>query len=146
MRTATRRAFLVWTGAALIIASAVSSCTTSQSAQERPTVGSSISAPSVEGKKFEYQVGDYHIRLTFLDENSVHWEYLAAPDGLAGKNATENIDSMAIRDDILLVGWKEADGTQVLDVLDLGRMVIHANYVTASGERHSSQADLRQVE
>ena len=101
--------------------------------------------PVVKGKAFEYKIGDYHLRLTFLEENSVHWEYLAAPGGLTGKNATETIDSMPIRNDVLLVAWKEADGTQVLDVLDLGRMVIHANYVTANGERTSAQADLQPV-
>lgn len=145
MRPATnRRMLLAWTGAALVITSAVSACTTSQHAQERPTTGSAMDMPVIEGKTFEYQIGDYHLRLAFLNENSVHWEYLAAPDGLTGKNATEIIDSMPIRNDVLLVALKEADGTQVLDVLDLNRMVIHTNFVTANGERHSAQADLQQ--
>lgn len=102
-----------------------------------------MDTPVVKGKIFEYQIGDYHLRLTFLEENSVHWEYLAAPDGMTGKNATEVIDSMPIRNDVILVAWKEADGTQVLDVLDLDRMVVHTNFVTANGERHSAQADLQ---
>ena len=139
----TRRMLLAWTGAALAVTTVVSACTTSQHAQERPATGSAMDMPVVKGKAFEYQIGDYHLRLTFLNEKSVHWEYLAAPDGLAGKNATETIDSMPIRNDVLLVAWKEADGTQVLDVLDLSRMVIHTNYVTANGERHSAQADLQ---
>lgn len=143
MRPATnRRMFLAWTGAALASTSAVSACTKNQP-QELPTGGSAIDRPVVKGKVFEYQVEDYRLRLTFLEENTVRWEYLAAPGGLTGKNDTETIDSMPIRNDILLIAWKEADGTQVLDVLDLGRMVIHTNYVTASGERFSSRADLQ---
>ena len=146
MRPATNRfIFLAWTVAALIGISAFSACAKGQPAQEVPTAGSVVKAPAVKGKAFEYQVGDYHLRLTFLEENTVHWEYLSAPNGLTGKNATETIDSIPIRDDVLMVAWKEADGTQVLDVLDLGRMVIYPNFVTAKGERNSSHADMRQV-
>lgn len=97
------------------------------------------------GKTFEYHVADYHLRLTFEEETRVHWEYLSAPGGLTGKNATETIEQMPVRDDVVIIAWKEADGTQVVDVLDLGRMVIHANFVTADGERSSSQADVQLV-
>ncbi|MGH3673953.1 MAG: MoaF-related domain-containing protein [Pseudonocardiaceae bacterium] len=147
MRSAANRImFLAWTVAALIGISAFSACGKSQQDQALPTAGSAVKAPAVKGKAFEYQVGDYRLRLTFLEEKTVHWEYLAAPGGLTGKNATETIDSIPIRDDVLMVAWKEADGTQVLDVLDLGRMVIYPNFVTANGERNSSHADMRQVQ
>ena len=162
LSTTNRRIFLAWIGVALASISVVSSCAKSEHTQEAPaaeapaargstaqeapaTRGSAISAPTLKGRAFEYQIDDYHVRLTFLGENSAHWEYVAAPGGLTGKNATETIDSMPIRNDIILTAWKEADGTQVLDVLDLGRMVIHTNYVTATGERHSAQAELQPV-
>lgn len=148
MRPATnRRLFLAWTVAALVCTPVISSCTNSQQAQEPPAAaGSTIQMPDLKGKAFEYQVADYRLRLTFLGPNSVHWEYLAAPGGLTGKNSTETIDSMPIRNDIVLIAWKEADGTQVLDVLDLGRNVIHTNFVTATGERHSAQANMQPVQ
>jgi hypothetical protein len=146
VRPATNRfIFLACTVAALIGISTFSACAKNPQPEERPTAGSAVKAPAVKGKAFEYQVGDYRLRLTFLEENTVHWEYLSAPNGLTGKNATETIDSTPIRDDVLLVAWKEADGTQVLDVLDLGRMVVYPNFVTANGERNSSHAEMRQV-
>lgn len=157
MRPATKQSmFLAWTGAALVGALFISACTNSRQAettptttstsQNAPTAESPVAVPDLKGKSFEYQVGDYRIRLTFLEQKSVHWEYLAAPNGLIGKNATETIESMPIRNDIVLLAWKEADGTQVLDVLDLGRMVLHANFVTASGERHSTEANVEPVQ
>ena len=91
---------------------------------------------------FEYRVGEYHLRITFLEENVLYWEYIAAPNGQTGKNATEQIDRTQIRHDMLLMRWKEADGTQIIDVLDLGQMMMHANFVDAAGARSSSQAKL----
>lgn len=101
-----------------------------------------LPTPGLVGQSFEYEVGDYHLRITFVEPTRVHWFYLAAPNGLAGKDATETIEMTWIRKDIVLVCWKEADGTQVVDVLDVGKMVIYANFVTADGTRSSSQANV----
>jgi hypothetical protein len=93
-------------------------------------------------RAFEYRVGDYHLRIKFPEENQLFWEYRAAPNGLTGKNATEQIERTQIRSDLLLLRWKEADGTQVIDVLDLGKMMMYANFVTTNGDRVSAQAEL----
>ena len=100
--------------------------------------------PTMKGRAFEYQVGDFHLRLTFEEENQVHWEYLSAPDGLTGKNAVEHIDRATISDDVVLLMWKEADGSQVLDILDFGRMKMFSNFVL-NGERGSAVADVQEV-
>lgn len=94
---------------------------------------------------FDYQVGEYHLRLRFLEENRIMWQYRAAPDGQTGKNATEQIERTQIRSDVLLMRWKEADGTQVIDVLDLGNMKIYANYVLPNGDRGRAEANLMAV-
>ena len=75
----------------------------------------------------------------------MYWEYLSAPNGLTGKNATETIEGTPVRPDTFLLRWREADGSQIIDVLDIGKMTMHANYVTASGDRFSSQAKMKAV-
>ena len=93
---------------------------------------------------FNYKVvnGTYHIQLTFNDEKTITWKYLSAPEDQTGKSATETIDRKDIREDIILMAWDEDDGTKVIDVLDLGKMMLHANFVTADGQRFVSQADV----
>ncbi len=101
--------------------------------------------PSLKGSAFEYEIGEYHLRLTFEEEDKVHWLYRSAPDGLTGKNAVETVDRLTLRNDIVLVAWKEADGTNVIDVLDLTRMRIFPNFVTAAGDRFSVEAPMIRV-
>lgn len=101
---------------------------------------------TLTGKAFEYQVADYHLRVTFEAEDRLHWEYLAAPDGLTGKQATETIERTDVRPDVFLLRWLEDDGTQVIDVLDWGLMTMHANFVTADGQRFSAQAPVTLVD
>ena len=43
---------------------------------------------------------------------------------------------------IVVLRWKEADGTNVIDVLDLANMKLYANFVTADGQRFSSEPDV----
>jgi predicted SnoaL-like aldol condensation-catalyzing enzyme len=101
---------------------------------------------TLKGRSFEYQVDDYHIQITFEDETQLRWEYLAAPDGLTGKTATETIERSDIRPDIILMRWTEEDGTNVFDVLDLGAMTIYANGVTPDGQRFVAVTELTEVE
>lgn len=103
-------------------------------------------ARKLKGKAFEYQVGEYHLHITFLEENQLRWKYLAAPGGMTGKTATETIERVQLRQNQFLMMWKEADGTQVVDVVDLGKMMMYANFVLANGERFSAQAELIAVE
>lgn len=99
----------------------------------------------MKGRAFEYQVGEYHLHITFLEENQLRWEYLAAPNGLTGKTATEEIERVQLRQNQFLMMWKEADGTQVIDLLDLNQMTIYPNFVLANGDRFSSTAILTEV-
>jgi len=69
-----------------------------------------------------------------------------APDGLTGKQATETIERTDVRPDVFLLRWLEDDGTQVIDVLDWGLMTMHANFVTADGQRFSAQAPVTLVD
>jgi len=47
---------------------------------------------------------------------------------------------------VFLLRWLEDDGTQVIDVLDWGLMTMHANFVTADGQRFSAQAPVTLVD
>lgn len=98
----------------------------------------------MSGRVFNYKVVNdaYHIQLTFNDESSITWKYLAAPDGLTGKSATETLEREDIRDDVILMAWDEDDGTKVIDVFDLDKMKLYANFVTADGQRFMSMADV----
>ena len=108
-------------------------------------LGQSVPPSRLKCRVFDYQVGDYALRLRFLEENRIMWLYRAAPNGQTGKNATEQIERTQIRADVLLMRWKEADGTQVIDVLDLGRMKIYANFVLPNGDLGASEANLSAV-
>ncbi|UJR32500.1 hypothetical protein I4U23_019962 [Adineta vaga] len=112
------------------------------------TFGTSVSKwkdSTLKCKTFEYRVDDYHLRIKFLEENKLFWEYLSAPYGLTGKNATEQIERTQIRTDMIILRWKEADGINVIDVFDLDNMVMYANFVTIDGERISAQGNLMEV-
>ncbi|MGI9464818.1 MAG: O-methyltransferase [Aestuariivirgaceae bacterium] len=100
----------------------------------------------VTGRVFEYTIGDFHLRVRFQAENQLKWEYLSAPDGLTGKTRIENIDRRDIHPNIILMAWTEADGSQVIDVLDLGQMVMHANFVTPDGKkRFFTKAEVTEI-
>jgi len=43
--------------------------------------------PTLKGRSFEYQIGDYHLHVTFEEEDRLHWTYVDAPEGEKGKNA-----------------------------------------------------------
>ena len=101
---------------------------------------------SLKGSVFDYQVADYHIQITFEEETQLRWEYLAAPDGLTGKTATETIERSDVRPDVILMRWTEEDGTQVIDVLDLGAMIMYANGVGPDGQRFMAEAELTETE
>ena len=98
----------------------------------------------MSGRSFTYKVAKdtYHIELTFNTETQITWKYLAAPEGQEGKTSTENITRRDLRDDLLLMIWDEADGTKVIDILDLGKMKLYANFVTPGGKRFLSETDV----
>jgi hypothetical protein len=99
----------------------------------------------MKGRVFEYWVlNEYHVRTTFLEEDQLHWEYLSAPNGLTGTNSTEQIERTQVRSDILIVRW-EADGTNVLDVFDLGKMINHINVFQPNGERVIFSANMTEM-
>ena len=103
-------------------------------------------ANTMKGRSFDYQVADYHIQITFEEETQLRWEYLAAPDGLIGKTATEEIERSDVRPDVILMRWTEEDGTQVIDVLDLGAMIMYANGVGPDGQLFMAEAELTETE
>ncbi len=97
----------------------------------------------LKGRNFEYRLGDYHLRLSFLDETRLQWLYLAAPNGLTGKTAVQDIDRRDIGPGLVLMAWDEADGSRVIDVLDLNTNVLHANFVLPDKKRFFLKADIK---
>ena len=97
---------------------------------------------ALTGRAFEYSVGDYHIFIEFLAEDQLRWEYVEAPEGDKGKTDTEEITRVDVRDDILLMSWKEATGVYVIDVLDLGNMKLYSNFVTPEHEFNAGVVDV----
>ena len=59
-----------------------------------------------------------------------------------GKTAVEDVERSDLPGSIVVLRWKEADGTNVIDVLDLANMKLYANFVTADGQRFSSEPDV----
>jgi hypothetical protein len=72
-------------------------------AVQEDSYASLLCASQLKDTVFEYRVGEYHLRITFLEENELFWEYLCAPNGQTGKNATEQIERTQIRNDMLLM-------------------------------------------
>lgn len=102
--------------------------------------------PDLTGQAYEYEVGDYHLHIVFEGGNRLHWTYLKAPDGQTGKNTVEHLDVLVpIRDNVLLMEWKEETGTQVIDILDIERMTMYSTHVTADGERLFSQCKVKRA-
>ena len=97
------------------------------------------------GRTFDYQIADYKIRATFLAEDQLRWTYLAAPEGQKGKTADEKLDRRDIHYGIVLLSWTEKDGTNVVDVLDLQTMTMHANAVLPDGKRFFTKAAVTEV-
>lgn len=92
--------------------------------------------PTLAGRAYEYEIGDYHLHIVFDGEDRLHWTYLKAPEGQAGKNALEHLEVLEhIRENVLLMEWKEESGVQVIDVLDLEKMILYCSFVTPEGER-----------
>ena len=100
---------------------------------------------TLAGRKFDYEVAGYKIRVEFLAEDKLRWTYLAAPDGQKGKTAEETLDRRDIHYGIVLLAWTEKDGTNVIDVLDLQTMTMHANGVIPGGKRFFTKAALTEV-
>jgi len=48
-----------------------------------------------------------------------------------------------LRDNLILLEWKEASNTQIIDVWDLQNMRLDVSYVTSDGERFYAEADLK---
>ncbi|MGF1529339.1 MAG: MoaF N-terminal domain-containing protein [Candidatus Competibacterales bacterium] len=96
------------------------------------------------GRIVEYRIGEYHLRIEFLDEEQLRWTYLAAPEGQSGKTATERHERSDIRDDVVMLRWTEADGTQVVDVFDFGDQRVYANFVI-EGQRYSVEGEMSAV-
>ena len=88
---------------------------------------------------------DILIRVKFLEENQLNWEYRVDPNGQTGRNATEQIERTQIRSDVLSIRWKEVDGTHVINVFDLGKMMMYVNFITPDGDRFTSQGKVVRV-
>ena len=97
------------------------------------------------GRTFEYSVSGYRIQLRFDSENSIAWERLEAPDGSAGLKGTQTVDRQNVHPGIFLMAWTEPDGTHVVDVVDIQRMELFANFVTADGQRFQAQAKMSEL-
>jgi len=100
---------------------------------------------TLSGRTFDYQIADYKIRVEFLAEDKLRWTYLEAPDGQKGKTAEETLDRRDIHYGIILLSWTEKDGTNVVDVLDLQTMTMHANAVMPNGKRFFTKAAVTEV-
>ena len=94
------------------------------------------------GRSFEYTVSGYRIKLRFNNETSINWERLEAPDGTAGMKGTQEIDRQNLHPGIFLMAWTEPDGSHVVDVIDIQRMQLFANFVTTDGKRFQTHATL----
>jgi len=101
---------------------------------------------ALTGRKFDYAVSVYKIRVEFLAEDRLRWTYLAAPDGEVGKVAEQSVDRRDIHYGIILLAWTEDDGTNVVDILDLQTMSLHANAVFPDGNRIFTEAAVTEVE
>ena len=102
--------------------------------------------PTLAGHAYEYEVGDYHLHIAFEGDNRLHWTYLKAPDGQTGKNDLEHLEVLEpIRENVLLMEWKEKSGVQVIDVLDLQNLIIYCSFVTPDGERSFFKAKVKRT-
>ena len=100
---------------------------------------------TLSGRTFDYQIADYKIRAEFLAEDKLRWTYLDAPDGQKGKTSEETLDRRDIHYGIILLSWTEKDGTNVVDVLDLQTMTMHANAVLPNGKRFFTKTAVTEV-
>jgi len=100
---------------------------------------------TLTGRSFDYEVAGYKIRVEFLAEDKLRWTYIEAPDGQAGKTADESVDRRDIHYGIVLLAWTEKDGTNVVDILDLQTMSMHANAVLPNGKRFFTKTAVTEV-
>jgi len=120
----------------------ISGCTNSHSRLTTQT------SPKVQlkGLEFEYVIGEYEIRLNFEQENQIRWTYLKAPRKQTGNSGLQQINRTDIRPGIILMAWDEADGTRVIDILDLEKKVLHANFVLPDAKRFFMKANITRVQ
>ena len=100
---------------------------------------------TLTGRKFDYEVAGYKIRAEFLAEDKLRWTYLEAPDGQKGKTADESLDRTDVHYGVILLAWTEKDGTNVVDILDLQTMTMHANAVMPDGKRFFTKTAVTEV-
>ena len=137
--------YALFVSAMLVMMVAATGCQPIQADYKQEEPMANAESNEMKGRSFDYQVADYHIQITFEEETQLRWEYLAAPDGLTGKTATETIERSDVRPDVILMRWTEEDGTQVIDVLDLGAMIMYANGVGPDGQRFMAEAELTEA-
>jgi len=125
-----RRDFLSITTAAALAAGNLANGAMAQTSQT-----------TLAGRRVVYQVADYRIQMEFLSEDEIRWTYLAAPEGEAGKTATESVDRVDLRPELVLISWTEADNTHVVDVFDFDNQRLHAAFITPDGQRFMSTAE-----
>ncbi|MGF1529338.1 MAG: MoaF N-terminal domain-containing protein [Candidatus Competibacterales bacterium] len=88
----------------------------------------------LDGRKFDYRNGDYHIEIEFIGETQLKWTYLSAPGGLSGKTATESYNRHDITEDVVMISWTEADGTHVVDVFDFEQQKVFVKGILPNGQ------------
>jgi hypothetical protein len=96
------------------------------------------------GKVYEYAVSGYRIKLTFTSETSIDWERLEAPDDTKGLKGSQKIDRQNIHPGIFVMAWSEDDGSSVIDIVDIQRLKLFANFVMPDGKRYQTQAALEE--
>ena len=100
---------------------------------------------NMSGRTFTYAVSGYLIKIHFDDDQTISWERLEAPDDTAGLKGTQKPDRQNIHPGIFVMAWTEDDGSHVIDVVDIQRMQLFANFVMPDGQRFQTQANLQEI-
>ena len=75
----------------------------------------------------------------YLSDTELEWKGTAGP--AAGKSGTESLSVIELAPGIYVVGWIEADGTAVTNVISVeaGAVVAHVTFDTPQGRRSALQ-------
>lgn len=130
---------------ALCIAGAVYAAGDAKSFDQQSWDKKVQSYTQMQGRTFQYAVSGYRIRLHFIDESTISWERLEAPDDTAGLMGQQTIDRQDVHPGIFVMAWTEDDGAHVVDVVDIQRMNLYANFGMPDGQRFQVKTPLEEI-
>ena len=83
---------------------------------------------------FIYRYAGGHVyEVQVKTDDQLHWRCLEGED--QGRESDETVYRVAIRPDIHLLSWVEADGLVVTQVVDFTAMTVNCTLVLPNGER-----------